>query len=309
MALSSSKLPAINGLALCAGYGGLELGLHIAEPRYRTVCFVEREAHAAAALVARMDDQALDRAPIWDDAKSFDGRPWRGHVHLVSGGYPCQPFSVAGQQKGFADPRNLWPHFARIIDEIRPQACFFENVAGHLEVGFAHVAGELRELGYSAKAGLFAAVEAGASHERARLFVLAHADGVQLREPSNCRDLNQRAEVRQQRSEALAGRNADLSAARRDLLDPDVDAASGSELETHQQAGAAEELLLFAPGPGDLDTWNRCLRRDPELQPALCGLADGMADRLDRQRGAGNGVCSLAAAYAYRTLSAAFGQR
>lgn len=75
----------MNGLALCAGVGGLELGLRIAiGDGFRTVCFVEREAYAAATLVARMEDQSLDRAPIWDDIATFDGAMWRGKVDLIS---------------------------------------------------------------------------------------------------------------------------------------------------------------------------------------------------------------------------------
>ncbi|WP_422371359.1 DNA cytosine methyltransferase [Hoeflea sp.] len=120
MAIHPEHGPPLTGLALCAGVGGLELGLHIAEPRYRTVCFVEREAFAAATLVARMADKALDHAPVWDDVKAFDGRPWRGKVSLVTGGYPCQPFSAAGLQRGKNDPRHLWPDIARIVREVDP---------------------------------------------------------------------------------------------------------------------------------------------------------------------------------------------
>jgi len=71
------------GLSLCAGAGGIDLGLTIACPGYRTVCYVEREAYAAAVLVARMEDAALDTAPVWDDVGSFDGSPWRGKVDKV----------------------------------------------------------------------------------------------------------------------------------------------------------------------------------------------------------------------------------
>ncbi|MDK9720404.1 MAG: hypothetical protein OEL53_04385 [Rhodospirillales bacterium] len=66
------------GLSLCSGAGGLDLGLAIAEPGYRTVGYVERDAFAAAVLVARMADAALDQAVVWDDLGRFDGRAWRG---------------------------------------------------------------------------------------------------------------------------------------------------------------------------------------------------------------------------------------
>ncbi len=161
------------GLSLCAGAGGIDLGLTIACPGYRTVCYVEREAYAAATLVARMEDAALDKAPVWDDVASFDGRPWRGTVDILTGGYPCQPFSIAGQRKGAEDPRHLWPHFARIISECQPEWVFLENVANHLNLGYREVRGELEELGYGVTEGLFTAAEVGAPHKRQRLFILA----------------------------------------------------------------------------------------------------------------------------------------
>ncbi len=121
---------AVNGLALCAGVGGLELGLALANPGYRSVGYVERESYATAILVARMGEQALDPAPVWDDLTTFDGRPWRGKVDLISAGFPCQPFSAAGKQKGTDDERWLWPDIARIIREVQPGYVFLENVPG-----------------------------------------------------------------------------------------------------------------------------------------------------------------------------------
>lgn len=132
LVVSSAGLPAgagsacLFGLSLCAGAGGLDLGLAIACPRYRTVGYVERDAFAASIIVARMEDAALDHAPLWDDIASFDGRPWRGAVDIVTAGYPCQPFSVAGKRRGADDPRHLWPHVARIIDEVEPPFVFLE---------------------------------------------------------------------------------------------------------------------------------------------------------------------------------------
>ncbi|PHQ97397.1 MAG: DNA methyltransferase, partial [Marinosulfonomonas sp.] len=147
------------GLSLCAGAGGIDLGLTIACPGYRTVCYVERESYAAATLVARMEDAALDTAPVWDDVGTFNGRPWRGAVDILTGGYPCQPFSIAGQRKGAQDPRHLWPHFARIIGECQPEWVFLENVANHLNIGYREVRCELEELGYGVTEGLFTAAE------------------------------------------------------------------------------------------------------------------------------------------------------
>ncbi len=172
------------GLSLCSGAGGLDLGLTIAMPGYRTVGHVERETYAAAILVARMEEAALDPAPVWDDVASFDGRPWRGAVDIVSAGYPCQPFSVAGKRQGADDPRHLWPHVARIIGEVEPPFVFLENVANHLRLGFPEVARALVGMGYKLAAGLFTAAEVGAPHKRERLFILAIREGDQLADPT-----------------------------------------------------------------------------------------------------------------------------
>jgi len=174
----------LDGISLCAGAGGLDLGLHIACPGYRTVGYVEREAFAAATLVARMEDKALDPAPVWDDLTTFDGRPWRGLVDILTAGYPCQPFSVAGRRLGEADPRHLWPHVARIIRECDPPIVFLENVANHLRLGFPEVARELVGMGYVLAAGLFTAAEVGAPHRRERLFILALREGDELADPA-----------------------------------------------------------------------------------------------------------------------------
>ena len=165
----------MNGLALCAGYGGIELGLALAiGDAYRTVCYCERDAYAAATLVARMEDEALDRAPVWDDLKTLDGGSLRGRVDIITGGYPCQPFSLAGKRLGADDERHLWPDILRLVREIRPTFCFFENVAAHLSMGFEAVRGDLRGDEYEVEAGIYSAQEMGDSQRRDRLFILAY---------------------------------------------------------------------------------------------------------------------------------------
>jgi len=163
-------------ISLCTGYGGIELGLKRVIPTLRTVAYVEREAFAVANLVAKIEEGKMDSAPIWTDVKTFDGRPFRGKVDIITGGYPCQPFSLAGKRAGTEDPRHLWPDIARIIEAVRPVWCFFENVAGHLTLGFPEVYRSLRDMGYSVEAGLFTAAEVGAPHKRQRLFILAHTE-------------------------------------------------------------------------------------------------------------------------------------
>ena len=165
-----SQGPVLNGLALCAGVGGLELGLHLAlGARYRTVCYVEREAYAAGILVARMEEGWLDQAPVWDDLTTFNGGQWRGVVDLVSAGYPCQPFSSAAH--GQHTHPDLFPQVIRIVEEVQPRFVFLENVAR------AHsVEAELESCGYATAGGIFTVESSGGPHRRARKFTLGYSN-------------------------------------------------------------------------------------------------------------------------------------
>ena len=162
-------------ISLCTGYAGIELGLKRVVPSLRTVCYVEVEAFACANLVSKIEKGELDAAPIWTDIKTFDGKPFYKRVHIITAGYPCQPFSVAGKRQGTDDPRHLWPYVERIIKTVQPVWFFGENVSGHLSIGFPTVYRSLRNMGYKVEAGLFTATECGASHKRERLFILANS--------------------------------------------------------------------------------------------------------------------------------------
>lgn len=349
LALSSFGLSAgagsacLLGLSLCSGAGGLDLGLAIACPGYRAMGYVERDAYAAAILVARMEDAALDHAPVWDDIATFDGRPWRGTMDIVTAGYPCQPFSVAGKRRGTDDPRHLWPHVARIIGECKPSFVFLENVAHHLRLGFPEVATGLVDMGYRLAAGLFTAAEVGAPHRRERLFILAHCEGDDLANPA--RLLRDPLERRQPRGDDAVVANAadrqfplsrwrtkarerfgrsgaglaDTDGQRRlqtecwqpengrpDPCSRNMDDADGSRSQgwSNESCQHAGERTAWPPGPHNADGWQRYLRAAPDLEPAVRRGADGLAHRVDRLRLCGNGVVPLVAAHALRTLAA-----
>ena len=95
-------------------------------------------------------------------------------VDVLTGGYPCQPFSHAGLRKGTNDDRHLWPHVLRAIREMGPRLAILENVRGHLSLGFDSVLADLASVGWSARWGVVRASDAGAPHQRARLFIVAH---------------------------------------------------------------------------------------------------------------------------------------
>lgn len=264
----------LNVMALCAGIGGLELGLRIAMGgRARGVCYVEREAYSAACLVARMEDKTLDPAPIWSDLATFDARAWRGAVDVITSGIPCQPFSVAGKRTGTDDQRWLWNDVRRIIDDSGAWGLFLENVPGLLRYGLPIILSDLAERGWSAEWGYYSAREVGAPHLRRRLFVLAVAD-------------SHRERFQEYRFS-------------------DVSSEAGSEhgYDTDRCSGETVAEGFFVPGR-EPSLWTGL---PTESQPAVCrgahGLPSWLVDRADRLRALGNGVVPLAAAYAFRDLT------
>jgi len=152
------------------------MGLMLAEPGYHTRAFVEWEDWPRTVLIAAQGAGYFAPAPIWDDLRSFDARPFLGAFDIVLAGYPCQPFSAAGKRGGADDPRHLWPDVARAIGECAPEWVFLENVSGHVSLGLETVLRELWDMGYTPAAGLFSAAEVGAPHQRLRIFILAHTD-------------------------------------------------------------------------------------------------------------------------------------
>ena len=166
---------AITHIGLCAGYGGIELGLGRVLPTLRSVALCEIEAFPIANLVSKMEAGLMDAAPVWTDLKSFPWESFRDRVDILTGGYPCQPFSAAGKRAGKDDPRHLWPWIADGIRILRPRICFFENVEGHISLGLSSVISDLEELGYKVSWGIFSAREVGAPHQRKRVFILAYS--------------------------------------------------------------------------------------------------------------------------------------
>ena len=165
----------ITTLEMCAGYGGIGLGIkNIFGERLRTLAYCELEGFAQANLISKMEKGLLDAAPIWNDLKTFPYESFHGLVDVLIAGYPCQPFSAAGKRAGKEDPRHLWPWIADGIRLLQPTMCLFENVEGHISLGLSTVISDLEELGYKVSWGIFSASEVGAPHQRKRVFIMAH---------------------------------------------------------------------------------------------------------------------------------------
>lgn len=181
----------VRELSLFTGAGGgLQGSLLLG---WQPVGYVEYNDYCQRVIRARIDDGTLPNAPIFGNIKSFlsDGyaESYTGLVDIVSGGFPCQPFSTAGEMLGEHDPRNLWPETIATIRITRPRYAFLENVPGLLANGyFGTILRELSESGYDARWGVFSACAFGAPHTRERLFILAYSVGARMEIGWECKN-------------------------------------------------------------------------------------------------------------------------
>lgn len=164
----------MNELALFAGAGGGILGGRLLG--WRTVCAVEYDPDQRDVLLQRQRDGVLERFPIWNDVRTFDGKPWRGHVDVISGGFPCTDISRANANAtGInGEKSGLWREMARIIGEVRPFFCFVENSPMLVGRGLTRVVSDLATLGYDARWGVLGAHHVGAPTERERIWIVAY---------------------------------------------------------------------------------------------------------------------------------------
>ena len=171
----------LNELHLFAGAGGGILGGILCG--HTTVCAVEIEPYCRRVLLQRQRDGILPRFPIWDDVRTFDGKPWRGLVDVVCGGFPCQDISSAGKGGGIDGKRSgLWGEMARIIYEVQPSYVFVENSPILTSRGLGRVLGNLAEMGYDARWCVLGAGSVGGFHKRERIWIYAFnsdSDGLQ----------------------------------------------------------------------------------------------------------------------------------
>ena len=165
----------MNELHLFAGCGGGILGGILCG--HRPVCAVEIEPFPRRILLQRQRDGILPWFPLWDDVTTFDGKPWRGLVDVVCGGFPCQDISSSGTGEGIEGGRSgLWSEMARIVREVGSRYVFVENSPMLTSRGLGTVLGDLAEMGYNAKWGVLGADAAGLPHHRARMWLVAYSN-------------------------------------------------------------------------------------------------------------------------------------
>ena len=255
-------------LALFAGAGGGILGGKLLN--FRTVCAVEINDYARRVLMQRQDDGCLEPFPIWDDVTTFDGKPWRGVVDIITGGFPCQDISSAGNGKGLDGERSgLWRDMARIIGEVRPRLVLVENSPLLVGRGLAVVLRDLAGLGYDAKWCVLGAHHAGGPHRRERAWIVAYP--------------------------AMHGSTDETTGGNPGTSERDALARLGLVRGNLRCGNHASQRMAW-----NGSTWGDNGGR--AAKPLLVGVADGLANRVDRCHAIGNGQVPSVVELAWKTL-------
>ena len=284
----------MNELALFAGAGGGILGGKLLG--WRTVCAVEWEPYPASVLCARQNDGVLPPFPIWDDVQTFDGKPWRGIVDVVSGGFPCQDISAAGKGAGITGKRSgMWFHMARIIEEVEPAFAFIENSPMLRTRGLEVVLEDLAEMGFDARWGCIPASAVGANHKRDRMWIVAAKVGNanSLSRRNNSKSIPTANENTQQNRRRCGTFNASENECSWTLADAENSGdvwrqwVMGFAQQEHDSGGSQTN--------GGGQWW--------EAEPNVGRVANGVAARVDRLKAIGNGQVPLCAATAWRVLT------
>jgi DNA (cytosine-5)-methyltransferase 1 len=268
--------------ALCAGYGGLELGLGI-DHDTDLVWYAENDPAPASVMAAHWPG-----VPNLGDLTVVDWTQVEP-VDVLTAGYPCQPFSHAGKRKGSKDERHVWPHIAAGIRVLRPRRVLLENVRGHLSLGFGRVLGDLADLGYDTRWMGLRAADVGAPHGRSRIFIVAAERGAV--------------------APAYADGNGLEGIGRLESVRRDADRCGGADVAwgKYEPAIFRWEHILGRPAPAPTERGRNGPRLSPRFVEWLMGLPAGWVTDVDIPRNAqlkalGNGVVPQQAALALSLL-------
>ena len=253
-------------LDLFAGLGGMSLGLERAGG-FVTVAFCEINPFCQRVLKKHWPD-----IPCHSDVRTLKGADV-GPVDVICGGYPCQPFSYAGKREGADDDRHLWPEYLRLIKELRPAWVLGENVAGHITLGLDQVLSDLEGAGYAARAFVIPAVAVDAPHRRDRVWIVANATGLQ-------RDGGGKHSQSAVRQVSQSGkRRGPQSVANANGINEQGKQSSGVDAQ-ERQGSVAGSAGPFLASNG----------RQWPPEPAICRVAHGLPDRVERLAAIGNSV-------------------
>lgn len=242
-------------LDLFSGIGGFSLGLE-RTGGFNTVAFCEVGGFQRQVLKKHWPNikQYTDVKKLtYEQLKNDQITP----VDIITGGYPCQPFSVAGKQHGEQDPRHLWPEMFRIIQECRPTWVIGENVSGHIKLGLDSVLQDLESANYSTRTFVISASGVGANHQRQRTWVLGHSEHHGLSTSTQ----------------------------------PGIVIKNGDHLA--QRTNQTTEPTRTSKSSGDVDVENSvpsCWRNWWESEPPVGRVANGISGQVDRLKSLGNSL-------------------
>ena len=265
-------------LSLFTGAGGGVLGSILLG--HRVVGYVENNEYCQKIIAQRIKDGFFDEAPIYGDIRDFNSQgyaeSYKGLVDVVSGGFPCQPFSNAGKLQAENDARNMWPETAKTISIIKPQHVLLENVPG-ISKYLPVVVRDLRRIGYSVRRpAIIAAASMGAGHLRRRIWVYANFNEARQQnfngEPTTKAERNIRGSACLENSETISS---------------DTD----REWKLQPQGDVKKQWEWV----GDCGWW----KAEPDMVRVVYGVPNGM----DRIAALGNAQIPLMAATAWKILS------
>ena len=265
-------------LDLFSGIGGFSLGLEAAG--MTTVAFCERDPYGTKILNKHWPD-----VPVHSDVRQLDGTKYAGSIDVVCGGFPCQPFSVAGKQRGKEDDRHLWPEMLRVIRESKPRWVIGENVSGFVRMALDDVCLDLENEGYTVRTFVLPACAADARHRRDRVFIVGYANS-----KHGWRDTNGRRE-----SGLEVGRNL-LAQTRREQVPDSTDRPSKDVAHATDKGLQGREISCNTEGEGTHANEQftgfgyASGRQEWPSEPAVCRMAHGVPNRVDRIKALGNAV-------------------
>jgi DNA (cytosine-5)-methyltransferase 1 len=292
---------------LCSGIGGFALGFEWAELS-SPVLFCDIEPWSRKILAKHWPD-----VPIAEDVKELADDPDRNvpDCDILTAGYPCQPFSLAGKRGGSEDDRHIWPHILQIVASKRPAWCVFENVYGHLTLGLDQVLLDLEAEGYATRPFIVPACSVDAPHRRDRVWIIAK----KVRPDTDSKRPHRAQEYKHGEAEPTDGQERDFGSVCEVLADSgsaakrsagDVADTSRSRQQGDNGRRSGKEPENGCQDVADTNNSGREEQRWPKPaqakhqapqcgswwlpEPAVGRVAYGIPRRVDRLKGLGNAI-------------------
>lgn len=303
-------------LDLFSGIGGFALAAQwVWGAEHEIVSFCDNDKAAQVVL-----SKHWPGVPIHDDIKTLDATKWRGTVDLVTGGFPCQPFSCAGKRGGAADDRYLWPEMLRVIDECKPRWVLGENVPGIIGMELDRVLFDLERAGYEARPLVIPACAVDAPHRRARVWIVGYASGESIGGVKGLRNgVGQEAASEWEADyNELDGSGANVAHTCGERRQQNARSSYGDEGANegrptqydNELAGSREAVADAASAERERGRRTRSRREgfanvcQWPSEPALGRVAYGVPYRVDRLRLLGNSIVSAVACEIFKAMKA-----